>query len=86
LSIYTCKFSPATPLLVPPFSFVWTSLFHINYTTEGGLLVCCHSQSVPIMQSQSACLLFTYLLPAFEYLVCLNLVASFIKQSQPVLC
>jgi len=86
LSICTCKFSSVTPLLIPPFSLIWNSFIPINYTTEGGSLADCHSQCVPVMCSKNASLLFTYLFPAFEYQVCLNLVANLIKQSQHAFC
>lgn len=86
LSIYTCKFSPVTPLLIPPFSLIWNSFIHINYATDGRSLARCHSQCVPIMHSKDASLLFTYLFPAFECQICLNLVANLIKQSEHAFC
>jgi len=79
LSICTCKFSPVTLLSISPFSLMWNSFIHINYTTEGGSLAHCHSRCVPIMHKKNAFLLFTYLFPAFECQICLNLVASLIN-------
>lgn len=86
LSICTCKFSPVTHLLILPLSLIWNSFIHINYTTEGGSLAHCHSQCVTITHSKNASLLCNYLVTAFEYQICLSLVASLIKQSEQAFC